>query len=74
MMWIGIYLLIGVVVATLLVVRGMPRDVRAVDILAIPFLVVFWPAMVFFIVADVRLLDEQQRSFTMGKKDNDNQD
>lgn len=72
MIWIVIYLLIGVAAVALLVVLDLPYDVEVVDVIAVPFLVLFWPGVVLFLVFEGSLLD--RHLFTIGGSHHDNQD
>lgn len=71
MIWIVIYLLVGVAMVALLIARNLPYDVQLGDAIAVPFLILLWPAVALFLVLEDGLLE--RHLFTIGDRD-DNQD
>lgn len=71
MIWIAIYLLMGLAVLALYLILNLPYDVCVGDVLAAPFLIAGWPGVVVYWAVDSGL--SECHLFTIGGH-RDNQD
>lgn len=69
MIWIVIYLLVGIVVLVALTLRNLPHDVCVSDLVAVPFVIAGWPLVLVRVAASCHIME--RRLFTIGSDHDD---